>query len=197
MQAAVFLSASIPVPGRGHYFENADPLLIQAAVRALVSVALGRRLLVWGGHPAITPMVRAAAENLGVDYEQWVHLYQSEFFRGRFPEENRHFRNVTYVEAGSGRESSLEKMRRRMLSDRNYTAAVFIGGMEGVFEELKIFRQLHPGAAIVPVPAPGGAARDIYEDLKDSLSLPGESLDFIGLFYRTLGIDPRKLRKHH
>ena len=33
---AIFLSASVPVPGRGHYHETANPFLIQCAVRELV-----------------------------------------------------------------------------------------------------------------------------------------------------------------
>ncbi len=62
---AIFLSASVPVPGRGTYYQSADPFLIQFAVRELITAALGRRLIVWGGHPAITPMVWAACEDLG------------------------------------------------------------------------------------------------------------------------------------
>ena len=57
--AQIFLSASIPVQGRGNFFESADPFLIQFAVRELMTVCLGRRRIVWGGHPAITPMIWA------------------------------------------------------------------------------------------------------------------------------------------
>ena len=73
---AIFLSASVPVVGRGDFYESADPFLIQTAVREFVSVALGRRLIVWGGHPAITPMVWAVCEDLGVSYASAVVLYQ-------------------------------------------------------------------------------------------------------------------------
>jgi hypothetical protein len=65
---AVFLSASVPVIGRANYYKTADPFLIQRAVREFVNVALGRRLIVWGGHPAITPMVWAVCEDLGIHY---------------------------------------------------------------------------------------------------------------------------------
>ncbi|MFZ6672271.1 hypothetical protein ACO0J9_29755, partial [Pseudomonas aeruginosa] len=50
----IFLSASVPRPDRGNFHETADPFLIQFAVRELMTVALGRRQIVWGGHPAIT-----------------------------------------------------------------------------------------------------------------------------------------------
>src|SRR5215475_2836912 len=91
---AVFLSASVPVIGRGNYYETADPFLIQSAVREFVTVALGRRLIVWGGHPAITPMVWAVCEDLGVSYADAVVLYQSKYFKGLVPEENERFGNV-------------------------------------------------------------------------------------------------------
>ena len=81
---AVFLSASVPVPGRGNYYETANPFLIQTAVREFVTTALGRRLVVWGGHPAITPMVWAVCEDLGVEFAKAVVLYQSSFFKDIF-----------------------------------------------------------------------------------------------------------------
>src|ERR1700691_5594227 len=90
VMSAIFLSASVPTIGRGNYYETADPFLIQSAVREFVTVALGRRLVVWGGHPAITPMVWAVCEDLGVDFARSVVLYQSRYFSDIFPEENKH-----------------------------------------------------------------------------------------------------------
>ena len=46
-RGAVFLSASVPQPGRRGY-ESFDPVLVASAVHAFVEVILGRRLLVWG-----------------------------------------------------------------------------------------------------------------------------------------------------
>jgi hypothetical protein len=98
-----------------------DPIAIGAAVSALVYVTLGRRLLVWGGHPAITPMIWAAAEDMGIDYGAWVHLYQSLLYEDDFPAENARFQNVTYIDAVAGeRDPSLAEMRRRMLGDFQY-----------------------------------------------------------------------------
>lgn len=196
-QGAIFLSASVPVEGRGNFYKNADPMLIQAAVRALVSVILGKRLLVWGGHPAITPMIRAMADNLAVEYSQWVHLYQSAIFEGQFPEANAAFKNVTIVEAlQNDRDASLKLMRERMLSEREFSAAVFIGGMEGIFAERDLFQKLQPEASIIPVALPGGAASQVYDELAKIKDLPysKNSMDFIGLFYKTLHIDPQEPR---
>jgi hypothetical protein len=154
--SAIFLSASVPVPGRGNYYQTAEPFLIQLAVREFLTLALGRRRIIWGGHPAITPMVWAVCEDLGVQYADSVTLYQSRFFEELFPEENKRFANVTFTEAVDGdREQSLLAMRREMLSSADLGAAVFIGGMEGIFEEYSLFNELHPSATIVAVASAG------------------------------------------
>jgi hypothetical protein len=187
---AIFLSASVPDLNRSvKYYNTADPLAIGAAVSGLTYVTLGRRLLVWGGHPAITPMVWAVAGDIGVDYGAWVHLYQSLLFKDEFPAENARFQNVTYVDPiANDRNASLLEMRRRMLSDYEYQAGVFIGGMEGTEEEFTLFRQLHPTAAILPVASTGGAALLIYQQ---NSGLPADllgSLDYVGMMHRELRI---------
>jgi hypothetical protein len=190
---AIFLSASVPAIGRGNFFETADPFLIQTAVREFVSVALGRRLIIWGGHPAITPMVWAVCEDLGVSFANAVVLYQSKFFK-IFPEENKRFNNVVYVDAVDGnREQSLLRMRKDMLARNDLESAVFIGGMEGVLEEHDLFRQFHPKANVLPVPAAGGAARQLAE----KLGVGGSNLqdvDFTKLFYLGLNVAPNEER---
>jgi hypothetical protein len=97
--SAVFLSAGVPIPGRGNFHEDANPFLIQFAVRELLTLVLGRRHLIWGGHPAITPMVWSVCEDLGVVYAENVTLYQSLYFDEAFPEENKKFGNVVYTSA--------------------------------------------------------------------------------------------------
>jgi hypothetical protein len=194
---AVFLSASVPVPGRGNYYETANPFLIQTAVREFVTTALGRRLVVWGGHPAITPMVWAVCEDLGVEFAKAVVLYQSSFFKDIFPEENKRFGNVVYVEAMPGdREVSLLRMREAMLSRRDLEAAVFVGGMEGILAEYDLFAKFHPKAKVVAVPAPGGAARQLAEKLGGSSAADLRNVDFAKLFHLELNVapnDPRSL----
>jgi hypothetical protein len=193
--SAIFLSASVPVTGRGSFHETADPFLIQTAVREFVSVTLGRRLIVWGGHPAITPMVWAVCEDLGVGYANAVVLYQSRFFHSFFPEENERFGNVVYVDAVDGdRELSLLRLRKTMLSRRDLEAAVFIGGMEGVLEEHTLFREFHPRSKVLTVPSAGGAALQLAFDLgvgEGSL----KDLDFTKFFHVGLGIKPDERRR--
>lgn len=185
---AIFLSASVPVAGRGHYHETANPFLIQCAVRELVISVIRTHRIVWGGHPSITPMIWSICEDLQVDYADSVVLYQSLFFKDRFPEENARFGNVVFTDAVNGdRESSLAAMRAAMLSRDDLVAAVLIGGMEGVEAELALFQQFHPSGAVVPVASPGGAARDIAVRSAGGQPVDLEDVDFARLFHQTLG----------
>jgi hypothetical protein len=170
--------------------------MIQAAVNALATVALGRRVLVWGGHPAITPMLWAAAQDLSVKYANSVRLFQSKDWKDEdFPEENKRFGNVNYIEPVDGdRSKSLEAMRLAMLKSQPFEAAVFIGGMEGVFDEHKMFAALHPQAKCLPVQMTGGAARMLSATLKYEPPADIGPLDFVRLFYRELAISPRQRR---
>ncbi|HEH6436981.1 TPA: hypothetical protein SHT56_005986 [Pseudomonas aeruginosa] len=186
----IFLSASVPRPDRGNFHETADPFLIQFAVRELMTVALGRRQIVWGGHPAITPMIWTICKDLEVRYSAAVHLFQSRFFSDIFPEENDHFTNLTVVDAvRNDREASLRRMRIEMLSGP-FHAAVFLGGMEGVHEEYQLFTHLHPGALVLPVFSPGGAA----QDLAKQLGMTEDRVDFARLFSEKLGISQAEPR---
>jgi hypothetical protein len=193
---AIFLSAGVPDPKRAPaYAETADSVAITAAVTALVYVTLGRRLLIWGGHPAITPMIWAVAESMGVDYGQWVRLYQSNWFEDQFPEDNERFRNVTFTDVVDGDQvKSLRHMRERMFKEQQFEAAVFIGGMAGIVEEFDLFTQLQPKANAVPVVSTGGAVLDLTKRVK---SLPDDlrsDFDYISLFHRHLHIAPQEMR---
>lgn len=189
MAGEVLLSASVPIVGRGDYYKSADPFLIQLAVRELVILLMrAHKKLVWGGHPAITPMVWAVCEDLDVNYAESVVLYQSKFFEDLYPEENDRFANVVFVEAENNRELSLSRMRRQMIGRREIEGAVFIGGMEGLFEELTLFSELHSGCPVVPVMATGGAAAQLGE--RPEFSDPKfTSLDFVDLFAEKLRLE--------
>ena len=190
MVDAIFLSASVPDPKRGpDYAATSDSVAITSAVSALVHVTLGRRVLVWGGHPAITPMIWHVAENIGVDYGSWVRLYQSKHFSDQLPEDNERFRNVTYTEEiESDRNKSLLSMRMQMLSDYRFTAAVFIGGMGGIFEEFDILRRLQPDAVVVPVVSTGGAVIELAKRLTHVSPDLIDDFDYVAVFHRHLDI---------
>lgn len=196
MTDAIFLSAGVPDPRRGpQYAKTADTVAIAAAVSALVHVTLGRRLLVWGGQPAITPMIWVVAEGLGIDYASWVRLYQSKHFVDKYPEDNQRFQNVIYTEdINHDREQSLRHMRERMFSDFNYTAAVFIGGMGGIVQEFDLLQQMQPQATLLPVISTGGAVHDIAQRMGNIPTDLRDDLDYVTLFHRHLGVSVKEMR---
>lgn len=196
MTDAIFLSAGVPDPRRGpQYAKTADTVAITAAVSALIHVTLGRRLLVWGGQPAITPMIWVVAEGLGIDYASWVRLYQSKHFADEYPEDNQRFQNVIYTDDVShDREQSLRKMRERMFSDFNFTAAVFIGGMGGIVQEFDLLQQMQPQATLLPVISTGGAVHDIAQRMGSTPSDLRDDLDYVAVFHRHLGVSVKEMR---
>lgn len=196
MADAVFLSAGVPDPLRGPlYAETANVVAITSAVAALVHVTLGRRPLVWGGHPAITPMIWFMAQEVDVDYGKWVTLYQSSFFEDEFPEDNEHFRNVRFTEKkGEDREASLLEMRERMFSETQFAAAVFIGGMGGIVAEFEMFRNLQPTAKVLPVMSTGGATLEVGGRMSSVASDMSDDRDYVALFHRHLDISTREER---
>ncbi len=201
MDDFIFLSASVPDPKRAPEFaESSDSVAITSAVRALVHVTLGRRVLVWGGHPAITPMIKVVADEMGVDYGKWVKLYQSLFFEDQFPEDNEAFKNVVYTERIDGDiKESLLRMREQMFTENSFKSAIFIGGMAGIIDEFHLFQKYQPGKDIIPIVSTGGATLEVEKELKlMSQKLIGDDLryelDYVRLFHHQLDIDVREER---
>lgn len=164
----IFLSASVPLPDRDRrFFESADVISIREAVKALTLVMIETKsLLVFGGHPAITPIISKLFSQAGLVPAEHVVLYQSEYFRSRFPAQNSYFTDVVVTEEVDGdREMSLQLMRERMLAHSRFDAGVFIGGMEGVLDEFRLFRRLNPGVPVYPVASTGAAAQMIWAEL--------------------------------
>lgn len=192
---AIFLSASVPT--RPPFDADCRPQEIQAAISALAQVSLGRKKLVWGGHPAITPLLWAAAQAVGVEYAVAVELFQSRFFADEdFPQENKHFANVTYIEPVPGDlAKSLKQMRLAMITSTEFDAAVFVGGMEGIRDEYEMFTATWPNATCIPIAQTGGAAYELA--LNIGYQPPGDiaPLDFVALLYRELNIRPRQKRE--
>jgi hypothetical protein len=160
---AVFLSAGIPdQPERGPYLDVSDPVAIRDAVRALAGTALTLGYeLVFGGHPAISPLVWQVAQSL--DKLPAVVIYQSREFEHVIPPEARRIPNLVWTEHGVDRKHSLHLMRERMLDSHRFALGVFIGGMDGVETEFDLFRRAHPGAPVIPVFTTGGAAKFLWE----------------------------------
>jgi hypothetical protein len=182
----IFLSASIPLPERNSvFFETADVLAIREAIKALVEVILPEGRITCGGHPAITPLLALFVREADLSPNQ-VTIYQSRLFEGRLPTELRDFVDVRMTDAiGQDRERSLTAMRQEMISSRSFAAAVFIGGMEGIFEERDLFIISHPAATILPLATTGAAAAIVYREGKYDPDL-NRNRTYASLFRRSL-----------
>jgi hypothetical protein len=176
MSLKVFLSASVPDIGRdAKYFETADKIAIRDAVKALVTVVTPRGVLVTGGHPVITPLIQAVLQGTGVGtgigdkFKKQVIVYQSEYYKDKFQQDD-YFAETRVVTPISNdtqdvKQKSLAIMRNKMLS-QDFSAGVFIGGMEGVEEEFFSFRERHANTLVLPVASTGGAAKIIYDRME-------------------------------
>ena len=160
----IFLSASIPLPERDpKYFETADVIAIRDSVLALTTVILPKYHLVWGGHPSITALIAQVLRHSNREANQHVTLYQSKYFEKYFPLENGSVAHIIVTPDLYDREKSLFEMRMRMIKDNHFCAAIFIGGMEGVEEEYKMFTAIHPDAKVFPLASTGAAAKLIFD----------------------------------
>jgi hypothetical protein len=170
----VFLSASIPDPGR--YEGPFDALEItDAVVAAARAVITAGGVLATAAHPTIAPLLLYVANELPADptSEVAVHVYQSRLFEDVLPSETRRL-----FETGAGQphwtraaenerpepgrwNESLRIMRRQMLREQAPGAAVFIGGMQGILDEFDLFREMYPMSPTYPLARPGGEARHL------------------------------------
>lgn len=186
----VFLSASVPKPGR-EYYGTEDVIAIRDAVIALTSTVLANPVyhLIWGGHPSITPLITLVLDRFGLKMSDRVTLYQSEWFREIFPPENEDIGVRIITDKLETMDKSLDLMRNKMIRDNDYEAAVFIGGMGGIFKEYDLFRDCHHDVKVLPIASTGAAAKGLYD------KYPGEfdarlltELSYASLFKELLGL---------
>lgn len=181
-----FLSAGVPMRDRDpKYYESADNVAIRECLRGLIGAVLPNCRIIFGGQPAITPMFRLIVREMDLDVRKHVVLYQSMFFRKDFPPDNVAFESVVLTPNLGDRETSLDTMREAMLNN-NFHAAVFIGGMEGVEIEWRLFREKHPDVPCYPIATTGAAAKILFDD---SPGLPADlatEFAYLHLFLRHL-----------
>ncbi|MCY4216414.1 MAG: hypothetical protein OXC92_05465 [Flavobacteriaceae bacterium] len=162
----IFLSASIPLPLRdSKYIETADIIAIRDAVIALTRVVLPHNRVIWGGHPSITPLIYYVMCKLNLNIQEHVKLYQSLWFEDEFPEDNNMFENIVFTAKQNNISSSIGLMREKMFSENEFVAAVFIGGMDGIEDEYKMFRKYHPDALLLPIASTRAATKIVYDNL--------------------------------
>ena len=162
----IFLSASIPLQERHpKYYDTADVIAIRDAVIALATVVLPKHKLVWGGHPSITPIIYYVMERLNLKIQEHVTLYQSKYFEDLFPEDNNKFKNVVLTENTGEVQSSIFLMRKRMFLENDFSAGIFIGGMDGIETEYNMLKEFHPDAILLPIASTGAASLIVYNKL--------------------------------
>jgi hypothetical protein len=185
----LFLSASVPSPERPQFYGGADAhRQIEDAVISLSRAVFAEGgTLVFGGHPAISPLVAMVAGEylapLGAEAAGRrerpaapIEIYQSRAFEGFLPDETLMmfrlgYANLHWIDAVDGERfdpkaprdqppcpRSMEEMRRRMIGEMEPAAMVAIGGMQGIFDELRIFRELRRDASVYALATTGGAA---------------------------------------
>jgi hypothetical protein len=64
--------------------------------------------------------------------------------------------------------------------------------MKGILDEFQLFRDYQPKAAFVPVISTGGAVLELARSFPEGDLVV--DFDYIALFHRRLGIDPRERR---
>lgn len=178
---ALFLSASIPDPAR--WDGDFDPLEITDAVVSLARVFLtaGWRL-VSAAHPTIAPLLLYVAAEMPEEGDRRIAIYQSALFEDVLPTATRRFEadgigTVIWTKAADGDrpapgewDASLEIMRRQMLAESEPAAAAFIGGMEGIPDEYRLFSEIRPGRPRYALGRPGGAARALAGGSRPALA---------------------------
>ena len=173
----IFLSASVPKIDRAEkYYNTVDVIAIRDAVKALATVVIPKAHLIWGGHPAITPLIREILQRTNTNMQKHVTIYQSGFFSGHYPKDNQAFEQIVITSPLSNKKDSLAEMRLRMVRDNEFAIGIFIGGMEGVEEEFDLFREYYPNALLLPIASTGAAAKIIYERLAKKNMSPNPRL---------------------
>ena len=161
----IFLSASIPLIERDpKYYDTADVVAIRDSVRALASIVLPKCRLIWGGHPAIAPLIKYVLDRSQISVNEHMTTYLSLFFKKDFLSDMPFFGTIKYIPMMSDRDKSLEKMRRAMIGSNNFAAGIFIGGMEGVEDEFEMFRAIHGNQTkVFPIASTGAAAKILFD----------------------------------
>lgn len=160
----IFLSASVPTPGR-EYFEGSNPLLIREAIVAFTRVCMEYKIpFYFGGHPAVSPLVYQIAKNYVGKEDAPIAIYQSEWFKKKTPDVVRYYHNIHWTTKGEDCKESIKNMRKQMFEENKDTCcAVFIGGMGGIIEEAERVKALYPSIDLLPVASTGCAAADVYK----------------------------------
>jgi hypothetical protein len=184
----IFLSASVPTVRRAEQYrriEDAHFEIEQAVISLARAVFSESGQLVFGGHPAISPLVAMiAGEYREPRYAEGseekpsapIRIFQSRAFEGFLPSDTLlmyqlGYATITWIDAAKNEKfdpnidykeppcpESLRIMREAMIGGTRPEAMVCIGGMEGVEREAEIFREFRAESPIYVLERTGGAS---------------------------------------
>ncbi|MGA2769943.1 MAG: hypothetical protein ABSG26_03910 [Bryobacteraceae bacterium] len=207
VRRAIILAASYPPR---EYKSKADSHEIAAAVKALAGATFQRDwTLVFGGHPAVSPLILMVAREYGT--KDRVVIYQSDYFEDHISPATRalteeQFGEIRFVPHAPDEPApapsdpvdatkcpkSLTAMRERMVHHPGVSALVLIGGDTGLRQELDLFAKAHPNLPIIPLGAPGGIAHELASEARgfrmpeDLLIALPDSRNYLTLFTRVM-----------
>jgi len=97
--------------------------------------------LVFGGHPAITPMIACRSASPGPRVSAIASFCSKSIFPTELPPDNKSFERVEIIDhVPNDLTRSVALMRQAMLADP-FDVGIFIGGMDGVEDEYNQFRE--------------------------------------------------------
>ena len=223
----VFLSASVPNEKRAERYnrvEDAAFEIEQAVISLARAVFSEGGRLVFGGHPAISPLVAMVAgeyreprftESAKERQSPPVEIYQSRAFEGYLPDETllMHrlgYASIHWVDAVDEERynpnavsedvqctGSLRRMRETMLEASHPDAMVCIGGMDGLEDEVAVALERGRGFPIYVLERTGGAAALLRGRHLDQLRMiDTEIVTHVDLMRAKLN-DGERLRETH
>jgi hypothetical protein len=161
---------------------------IEDAVVALARMVFHEKgAILMGGHPSISPLISMVASEFSWELDQenpsdiskapkYIKIYQSEAFGEHVPESTLNLGYSNYVsikwlaarnnekfdpdKKGTQCKESLTYLRQKMLEE-NPDALICFGGMEGVEEEFKLFREKNPFKPVYLLKNTGGATYNL------------------------------------
>lgn len=159
------------------YIRTSRPERIRAAIAEVCRATFSRGLnLIFGGHPAISPMVLHAAHRFARTEQETkrVIVFQSQHFLNRIPHDTLELGEwelgeLLWTQARPGESereaeaASLSWMRTCMMKSPGLLAAICIGGMEGVVQEAHLFREHYGGRPVIAIGSTGSAALQLLE----------------------------------
>jgi SLOG cluster3 family len=105
MMRSVFLSASLPSSCDTSDSQSNYAIATRESICAFVREFVPSGSIIFGGHPAIAPIIKLVCHEIQPNLGQYAILYESRVFRRALPSEVKAFIDVRFVDAVGGDEA--------------------------------------------------------------------------------------------